>query len=140
MIDFYNIPLSQINNIKAGDDWVTDDGTVIPNSRLVRPADAPRAYAYCSDTAYLPSLASIINGVDLLYHEATYGEDGIANAEKYCHSTARQAAMVAKDSHVSRLMLGHYSSRYPKEKVLLDEAQQVFPNTILADELMVVDV
>ena len=140
MIDFYNIPLSQINNIKAGDDWVTDDGTVIPNSRLVRPADAPRSYAYCSDTAYLSSLANIINGVDLLYHEATYGEDGIANAEKYCHSTARQAAMVAKDSHVSRLMLGHYSSRYPKEKVLLDEAQQVFPNTILADELMVVDV
>ena len=89
-------------------------------------------------TAYLPSLASIINGVDLLYHEATYGEDGIANAEKYCHSTARQAAMVAKDSHVSRLMLGHYSSRYEDEKVLLIEAKKVFSNTLLGQEGQVI--
>ena len=140
MIDFYQIPTSQILNIKAGQDWVTPDGETVPNSRLVTPAEPVRAYAYCSDTAYLPDLHERLQGVTTLYHESTYGEDNLAMAQKYCHSTARQAALVAREAGVGQLLLGHYSSRYDDEQVLLDEARQVFPNSHLTDELAVFDV
>lgn len=137
MIDFYQIPISQINNIKAGADWTTTDGEYIENSRLVTPAEEPRSYAYCSDTSYLPSLATQLQGVTLLYHEATYADDMLQNAEKYCHTTARQAGMLAKASEVGTLLLGHYSSRYVNERVLLREAKEEFQNTILSRELQV---
>ena len=140
MLDFYQIPVSQVQNIKLGADWTTPDGSVVPNSRLVTPADAPRAYAYCSDTAYQPRLHELLTGVTTLYHESTYGEDNLLNAEKYHHSTAAQAARVARDAGVGKLVIGHYSSRYEDERVLLREAQAVFPNTQLADELQVIDV
>ena len=139
MIDFYQIPLSQINNIKAGADWTTPDGTLIENSRLVSPAEPPRSYAYCSDTAYLPHLHELLKGVTTLYHESTYAEDMMDNAVKYCHSTARQAAMVAKAAGVSRLLLGHYSSRYTNEEILLNEAQEIFSNSFLTNEMQVID-
>lgn len=140
MIDFYKIPVSQINNIKAGADWTTDEGEMVLNRRLVTPADPVRSYAYCSDTSYLPHLAEQLKGVNMLYHEATYAEDMLANAEKYNHSTARQAAMLAKAAGVGQLVLGHYSSRYTDEGVLLREAKTEFQNTILSNELMVLDV
>ena len=139
MIDFYQIPLSQINNIKAGADWTTPDGTLIENSRLVSPAEPPRSYAYCSDTAYLPHLHELLKGVTTLYHESTYAEDMMDNAVKYCHSTARQAAMVAKAAGVSRLLLGHYSSRYTNEEILLNEAREIFSNSFLTNELQVIN-
>ncbi len=140
MIDFYQVPVSQINNIKAGADWITPEGELVPNSRLVTPADIPRSYAYCSDTRYIPSLHERLLGVDTLFHESTYGEDNLLRAEKYYHSTARQAAMVARDAGVSKLLLGHYSSRYEDENVLLQEAREVFPNTFLTDEQLIFDV
>ena len=140
MIDFYGIPTSQIQNIKNGADWIMEDGTVIPNSQLVLPADPPRSYAYCSDTRYMPELHQLLKGVTTLYHESTYGEDNLQKAEKYNHSTARQAAMVARDADVHQLILGHYSSRYEDESVLLDEARQVFPNVRLSNELDVIPV
>lgn len=140
MIDFYHIPVSQINNIKAGADWTTEEGEVVPNRRLVTAADAPRSYAYCSDTAYLPDICQQIHGVNLLYHEATYADDMIQNAEKYNHTTARQAGQIARQAEVRQLMLGHYSSRYPDERVLLNEAKKEFSNTILSSEMMVVPV
>ncbi len=140
MIDFYKIPTSQIQNIKNGADWTTDDGELIPNARLVEPADAPRSYAYCSDTRYLPDLHQQLQGVSTLYHESTYGEDNLKMAEKYYHSTARQAAMVARDAGAGQLILGHYSSRYEDEQVLLNEARQVFANAHLANELEVINV
>lgn len=140
MIDFYGIPLSQIQNIKNGADWTLEDGTLVPNSRLVAPADPPRSYAYCSDTRYMPGLHETLRGVSTLYHESTYGEDNLAKAEKYNHSTARQAAMVARDAGVGQLVLGHYSSRYEDERVLLNEAREVFENTVLSDELAVINV
>ena len=140
MIDFYKIPTSQINNIKNGADWTTDDGEIIPNSRLVKSADTARSYAYCSDTKYIPTLHEMIKGVSTLYHESTYGEDHILQAEKYNHSTARQAAMVARDARVGKLLLGHYSSRYEDENVLLNEAKEVFENTFLTSEMAVFDV
>ena len=140
MIDFYKIPTSQINNIKAGADWTTPDGELIPHERLVKPADTPRSYAYCSDTRYIPTLHEQLKGVSTLYHESTYGEDKLQSAEKYCHSTARQAAMVARDAGVGKLLLGHYSSRYEDETVLLNEAKEVFENTFLTSEMDVFDV
>lgn len=140
MIDFYQIPLSQINNIKAGQDYCTPDGTCISHERLTTPADLPRAYAYCSDTAYMPRLHELLRGVTTLYHEATYADDNQAMAEKYHHSTARQAAMVACEAGVGQLVLGHYSSRYADESVLLNEARVVFENTRLANEMDIIDV
>ena len=140
MIDFYHIPTSQIMNIKNGADWTTADGELIPNARLVTPAAAPRSYAYCSDTRYMPDLHQQLTGVSTLYHESTYGEDNLQMAEKYYHSTARQAAMVARDAGAGQLILGHYSSRYNDEHILLDEAREVFDNVRLANELDVIDV
>ena len=140
MIDFYGIPTSQIQNIKNGADWTTEDGAVVENSRLVTAADKPRSYAYCSDTRYMPELHQQLQGVTTLYHESTYGEDNLQMAQKYNHSTARQAAMVARDAGVRQLILGHYSSRYEDENILLQEAREVFENARLANELDVIDV
>lgn len=83
MIDFYRIPISQINNIKNGASWTDEEGNVIPNSRLTRPADPPRSYAYCSDTCYLPGLADRLKGVTCLYHESTYADEDEDKAQKY---------------------------------------------------------
>jgi len=134
MIDFYGIPISQIDNIKNGAGYTTEDGRVIDNSRLVLPADPPRSYAYCSDTKYIPSLHERLKDVNLLYHESTYMHEDLAKAEKYCHTTAHQAAQVAHDANAKRLLLGHFSSRYSDENLLLKEALDVFPNTQLANE------
>lgn len=138
MIDFYHVPVSQINNIKAGQDWVSPAGDVIPHEQLTMPADPTRAYAYCSDTRYIPTLHTLLQGVDVLYHESTYAEDCAAYAKKYWHSTAKEAAMVARDARVGRLLLGHYSSRYEDERVLLNEAKTVFEQSMLSDEGLVV--
>ena len=134
MIDYLGIPVSQIDNIKNGADWTRLDGTIVPNSELVTPADKPRSYAYCSDTRYMSSLAEVVQGVDLLYHEATYDETMADKAGKYYHSTAAQAAITARDAGVVRLLIGHYSSRYDSEQTLLDEARRIFPQTFLAQE------
>ena len=140
MIDCYEIPVSQINNIKNGADWVTPNGDIVPNSRLTREADPPRSYAYCSDTRYISTLHRLVKGVDLLYHESTYGNDSIERAKLYYHSTAAQAAAVARDASVGKLLLGHYSARYEDENVLLDEAKAIFPQSYLSEEGMVFDV
>lgn len=140
IIDMYGIPVSQINNIKNGRDWTTDDGDVIPNSKLTFPPEPPRSYAYCSDTRYMPKLHKLLKGVSTLYHESTYGSDNIAMARKYRHSTAEEAARTARDAGAGQLVLGHYSARYENEKVLLDEARAIFENTVLADEMAVIDV
>lgn len=140
MIDFYKIPTSQINNIKHGADWSDEDGHLIPNSRLTEPAAPGRSYAYCSDTRYMPKLHEVVKGVNLLYHESTYDKTMSANTRKYYHSTAEEAARVAKDAGVGKLLLGHYSARYEDERVLLNEALPVFPNTELSQENMVIDV
>ena len=138
MIDFYRIPISQINNIKNGASWTDEEGNLIPNSRLTRPADPPRSYAYCSDTCYQPGLADRLKGVTCLYHESTYADEDEDKAQKYFHSTARQAAMVARDAGVGRLLLGHYSSKYNTEDVLLQQAKEVFAESSLTSEGMVV--
>lgn len=140
MIDYYGIPVSLINNIKNGADWTNEDGDVIPNARLVQPADSPRSYAYCSDTRFMPALKEQVKGVTVLYHESTYTSEQEDRAKIYYHSTARQAATIAAGAGVGTLLLGHYSARYNDEKVLLEEAKAVFPNSILTQEGMVFDV
>lgn len=136
MIDFYGIPVCQINNIKAGADWTLDDGTVIPNSRLTTPSAPPRSYAYCTDTKYRPGLAQLLQGVSCIYHEATFTAEHKLLAKKTFHSTAEQAAMIAKEAQAGKLVIGHFSSRYKDENVLLREAKAVFPDTWLAKEEM----
>ncbi len=139
MIDAYCIPVSQINNIKAGASWVTEDGTLIPNERLTIPAEPPRSYAYCSDTAYQPALSDLLKGITLLYHEATYPQELLARAQETCHSTALQAAMIARNAKVGRLCIGHYSGRIKDETAHLKEATEIFPNTVLADEGLILE-
>lgn len=140
MIDYYGIPVSQINNIKNGADWTNEDGDMIPNARLVQPADPPRSYAYCSDTRFVPGLKEKVKGVTVLYHESTYTSDQEDRAKIYYHSTARQAATIAAGAGVGTLLLGHYSARYNDEQVLLEEAKAVFDHSILSQEGMVFDV
>ena len=134
MIDFYNIPISQINNIKAGADWVTPEGEVIANSRLTTPAEPARSYAYCSDTRYIKTLHELVKGVSTLYHESTYSAEDAERARLYWHSTSQDAAKVARDASVGKLLLGHFSARYNNESQLLDEAKEIFPNSYLTCE------
>ena len=140
MIDAYNIPISQINNIKLGMDYTCPDGTVIPYTRLTTPAEPPRSFAYCSDTTYKPDITQYLQGVDLLYHDATYCEGDEELASKYDHSTASQAAEFAKACGAGRLMLGHFSSRYGGEDWLLERAIKHFPRIMLADEGLTVKI
>ena len=140
MIDFYQVPVYELNRIKNGADYVTPEGEVIPNARLTRPSAAPRRCAYCSDTIYLPSVTEQIKGVDLLFHEATFAEDAAPRAKETFHTTASQAARIARDAEVKKLLIGHFSARYDDEQVLLDEARAVFPNTQLAKETLCISV
>jgi ribonuclease Z len=134
MIDYLHIPLYAIQDIKEGADWITPEGDVISNDRLVYPGEAARSYAYCSDTRYVPQLVSLLQNVDLLFHEATFGNDMQARAVETWHSTAQQAAMIARDCQAKQLLIGHFSARYDNESILLEEAKEVFPNTLLAHE------
>jgi len=134
MIDFYKIPISQINNIKAGADWVTAEGEVIANSRLTTPAEPARSYAYCSDTRYIKTLHELVKGVSTLYHESTYSAEDAERARLYWHSTSQDAAKVARDASVGKLLLGHFSARYNNESQLLEEAKEIFPNSYLTRE------
>lgn len=139
MIDFYQIPYKQIQNIKEGADFITLDGIVVRNEILTTPANPPRKYAYCSDTAYTTDIIPYIENADMLYHEATFAESELPRAVETFHSTARQAAEIAKAANVKQLVIGHYSSRYHELGTLLQEATAVFPNTELSLEGKVFD-
>lgn len=136
--NFYNIPTYQRQNIKDGADFITPEGEIIPNSRLTKDADPSRSYAYCSDTRPCPDICEHLKGVDLLYHEATFAESEKERAKITYHSTAKEAAEIAQKAEVKRLLLGHYSSRYDDEEQLLNEACEIFPDSICANEGMVV--
>lgn len=139
MIEYYHIPVKELAGIKGGADFITASGKVIPNKDITRSPLPPRRFAYCSDTAYAPEIIlPHIEGVDLLYHEATFADSEQVRAAQTFHSTARQAAQIAADGNVKMLMIGHYSSRYYELDTLLGEARYVFPNTELADEGKVV--
>lgn len=137
MIDFHQVPFSAINRIKAGEDYIKPDGTVIPNEILTTDPTPPLSYAHISDTIYMPGLAKKIGPVDLLFHETTYLDSHEADAKSRFHSTARQAAIVARDAGAKALLTGHYSSRYKTDEEFRNQALEVFPNVILNREGLV---
>ena len=124
MIDFYKVPVYMINRIKNGEDFVCEDGT----------------YAYCSDTMFCPNIVEQIKNVDLLFHEATFLETEKARAKVTMHSTARQAAEIARMAEAKKLVIGHFSARYDDDECLLTEAKEVFANTILANENLSINI
>ena len=140
MIDYHQVPIANLNLIKKGADFITAEGKVIPNDVLTTPADKTISYAYCSDTAYFEKIIPLISGVDLLYHEATFAESEKSRAKTTMHSTAAQAAAIARKANVSRLILGHFSARYNNQQVLLDEARVIFENTVLAEDMTVFEI
>jgi ribonuclease Z len=137
--DKYQIDISQFHKLKLGEDIKDDQGLTIPNSELTFNPSPTRSYAFCSDTAYFPELADAVHGVDVMYHESTFLEDRKDLALKTYHSTAKQAAMIAKQAQIGQLLLGHFSSRYKSLEPFLQEAQTVFENVQLASDGMVYD-
>jgi ribonuclease Z len=135
----YGLSVAEIGRLKGGEDVVREDG-VIPLAEAAYLPYVPRSYAYCSDTAPFPELAQWIKGVSLLYHEATYPADMEEMAQKNFHSTTLQAAQVALEAGVGRLLVGHYSSRFPSVDFFLDELRSVFPDTDLASDGDVVEI
>jgi len=140
MVDFYQVPVYELNRIKNGADYVTPEGKTVSNSLLTRPSAPSRSYAYCSDTICLPSIVEQIKGVDLLFHEATFADEDAPRARETFHTTAAQAAEIAKRAEVKKLLIGHFSARYEDENVLLQEASAIFPDTQLAKETLCVSV
>lgn len=140
LAEFYNIPTYMRQGIKEGLDYTTPEGETIPNSRLTTDADPSRSYAYCSDTLPCPENTGILQGVNLLFHEATFADSEQARARETFHSTARQAAEIARDAGADRLVIGHFSSRYTDESILAEEACGVFPNTTAAHEGMFIEI
>ena len=140
MVDFYEVPVYELNRIKNGEDYVTPEGKIVSNSLLTRPSDPPRSYAYCSDTIYMPEIAEQIKGVDLLFHEATFANADLPRAKETFHTTAAQAGEIAKAAGVKKMVIGHFSARYEDENILLKEASAVFPETVLAKETLCLEV
>ena len=140
MLDFYQVPLYELNRIKNGADFITPEGVTVPNSRLTVSSDPPRRYAYCSDTIYLPEIVNQIKGVDLLFHEATFADSEAVRAKETYHTTAAQAAEIARLAGVKKLLIGHFSARYEDETILLGEASSIFPDTVLAKEMLCISV
>jgi len=134
IIEKYDLPVEKILSVKMGADYVSPSGEVIPNEKLIVRKLTPRKYAYCSDTIYDERIIEYIQHADLLYHEATFLNEMAARAKETFHTTALQAAEIAKKAEVKKLIIGHYSARYKDLQPLLDEAQSVFKNTILAVE------
>lgn len=139
MAKFYNIPVSRLHAIKMGEDFVTDDGHVVPNAALTTDADPAVSYAYCSDTMFDERVARAVEGVDVLYHEATYADDRAESARERGHSTASEAARIARLAGVKKLIIGHYSKRYTDVNLLVDEARREFDVVIPADEGLKID-
>ena len=133
-IERYGLTPQEIVAIKAGSPLRLESGEVVDNEQLTYLPYKPRSYAYCSDTNASGRVAEIVSGVDLLYHEATFAEDQHTMARKTGHSTARQAAKIAAQAGVGRLLIGHHSSRYKTSDVLLAEAREIFPDTLDAVE------
>lgn len=137
---FPEIEVCDYNNLKNGKDYVLSNGEVIPNEKLT--FDPPRSlsYAFCSDTRYKPDIVPMIKNVDLLYHEATFLDELKEMAVYTGHSTAKEAAMIAKQANAGQLIIGHFSNRYNDFRVLKAEAAEIFENTILPKQLGVYEI
>ncbi|WP_111708091.1 ribonuclease Z [Lutibacter citreus] len=131
--NFSEIEICDYQNLKNGRDFSLKNGETIKNEDLTFNPTEPKSYAFCSDTVYLPSIIDIVKGVNCLYHEATFLKDKEELAFSTKHSTASQAASIAKQANVKQLILGHYSGRYKNIQEFKTEAQEIFENTLLAE-------
>jgi len=134
------VPIDFFERIKDGEDFTDEQGNVYPNNLITDDPPPAKSYAFCTDTAYYEPIIPIIKNCDLLYHEATFMEDKAADAHAKFHSTAREAATVALKANVKKLVIGHFSARYKEVESLLQEAKEVFPDTILGQDGMRIDV
>jgi ribonuclease Z len=134
MVEYHKIPIQEIIHIKRGVDFITNEGMVIPNDQLTSEQHPPKSYAFCSDTVYYEAIVPFIQHVDLLYHEATFSDEDMTRAKETLHSTASQAATIAKLANVKKLIIGHFSARYKDLTPLISQAQKIFPNTTAAEE------
>lgn len=130
----YEVPKYFYKRLTLGEDYIRKNGELVKNEWLTKAGKQPCTYAYTADTAPHEKYFDIIKGADLLYHEATYEEAHLEKAKDRLHSTAMQAATVAKTTGVKKLLIGHYSSRYKELDILISEAQSVFVQTVLAIE------
>jgi ribonuclease Z len=130
----HTLSLAQITALKRGEDILLSDGTPLPCAEATYVPYTPRAYAFCSDTLYSGKVVRLVHGVDLLYHEATFLDKDRPLAKETGHTTALQAAKAASLAEVGQLLIGHFSSRYKDDSLLLDEARTLFPNTLIARE------
>jgi ribonuclease Z len=133
-LDKYKISTADIMLLKNGFDVVNKDGETIKNDLVTFSARDPKSYAYCSDTIFYPKVIEFIKGVDLLYHECTFLNDKKDRAAQTYHSTAEQAAEIAKTANVKQLLLGHFSARYGDLDQFVAEAKPVFENCMLATD------
>lgn len=136
---FYGVPHYAMESLREGADLVLPDGRVIANSLLTKDPDKAMSYAYCSDTTFDPRVAEAIHGVDVVYHEATYGDDMEHKAKPRGHSTARQAARIAAMAEASKLIIGHYSKTVESTDSLVAEATEEFPLVIAANEGLTIE-
>lgn len=136
----YSLSIQEILAVKRGEDIIREDGSVIENGAVAYRPYSPRSFAFCSDTAYSEKVASAVKGVNLLYHEATFSDSDRERATQTGHSTARDAATVAMKAGVGKLVIGHFSSRYKEEDLLLSQAKEVFDNTFLGLQGSVFDI
>lgn len=127
-----NIDMAYFRKLKQGFDVVNKDGVLIDNKKVTIQSTPPKSYAFCSDTAYNESIIPIIEGVDVLYHESTFLEQHAKLAPQTKHSTAMDAARIAKLAKVKTLILGHFSTRYDHLKDFKSEAKTIFPSVQLA--------
>lgn len=130
----YRLSVEEIGAARRGEDIIRDTGEVIPCATVTLEPRRPVSYAFCSDTGWFKKLASYVSGVDLLYHEATFGADNDKLAVMTRHSTASHAAKVALEAGVGKLLLGHFSARYRSTAPLEEEARQIFPHCEAARE------
>ncbi|NLA24956.1 MAG: ribonuclease Z [Bacteroidales bacterium] len=133
-IEEYNLSFADIRKIKTGQGIYMPDGKYIEYTEFTHPPLKPRSYAYCSDTEYMPNLKELIGNVDVLYHEATFVADAIELAKATNHSTSSQAGQAAADLGAKALIIGHFSSRYPKANILKSEAETKFKPVFLAQD------
>ncbi len=130
----FNIDVSLYQSLKLGKDVVSEDGELIANELVTAPPDPPKSYAYCSDTVYDPAIVEQIRETTVLYHESTFLEENAELAFPTKHSTARQAATIARDAGVKHLVLGHYSTRYENIDQFRVEALSIFESVELGND------
>lgn len=130
----YRPKYNEMRKIKLGADYISPEGEMHKNKDITVDGPEPRSYGYCSDTVYDDSIVSHIKDVDMLYHEATFDNATAIKAADKMHATAAQAATIAKKAGARRLLIGHFSARFTNLSHLQEEAQEIFPETVISEQ------